>query len=191
MVQFKPYFSSPDPPPHKRAVTVQRCLRLTDVENVGLTVRHATFFEMLGNFSFGDYFKKEAIEWAWEFTTGVLGMPPERLHPSVYRDDQEAFDLWAKHIGLGAKRVVRLGEKDNFWGPAGGSGACGRARRSIGTRARGWAAAAPNALRGATARGTSSSGTWCSLNLTRPLPGNESRFPIAESIPGWGSSGSP
>src|SRR3989442_1584296 len=125
MVQFKPYFSSPDPPPHRRAVTVQRCLRLTDVENVGLTVRHATFFEMLGNFSFGDYFKKEAIEWAWELTTEVLAMPAERLYPSVYREDQEAFDLWAKHIGLGAKRVVRLGEKDNFWGPAGGSGACG------------------------------------------------------------------
>jgi len=125
MVPFKPYFSSPDPPPYRRAVTVQRCLRLTDVENVGLTVRHATFFEMLGNFSFGEYFKKEAIEWAWEFTTRVLGMPPERLHPSVYKDDQEAFDLWADHIGLGAKRVTRLGEKDNFWGPAGGSGACG------------------------------------------------------------------
>ena len=125
MVQFKPYFSSPDPPPHRRAVTVQRCLRLTDVENVGLTVRHATFFEMLGNFSFGDYFKKEAIEWAWEFTTNVLGMPADRLYPSVYREDDEAFDLWAKHMGLGAKRVTRLGEKDNFWGPAGGSGACG------------------------------------------------------------------
>ena len=80
---------------------------------------------MLGNFSFGDYFKKEAIEWAWEFTTQTLGMPADRLHPSVYREDQEAFDLWAKHIGLGPKRVVRLGEKDNFWGPAGGSGACG------------------------------------------------------------------
>ena len=125
MVQFKPYFSSPLPPPHRRAVTVQRCLRLTDVENVGLTVRHATFFEMLGNFSFGDYFKKEAIEWAWEFTTQVLGMPKERLYPSVYKEDQEAFDLWAKHIGLGPDRVTRLGEKDNFWGPAGGSGACG------------------------------------------------------------------
>ncbi len=125
MVQFKPYFSSPLPPPHRRAVTVQRCLRLTDVENVGLTVRHATFFEMLGNFSFGDYFKKEAIEWAWEFTTQVLGMPKERLWPSVYRDDDEAFDLWAKHIGLGADRVARLGETDNFWGPAGGAGACG------------------------------------------------------------------
>jgi alanyl-tRNA synthetase len=125
MVPFKPYYSSPLPPPTKRAVTVQRCLRLTDVENVGLTVRHATFFEMLGNFSFGDYFKKEAIEWAWEFTTQVLGMPPERLWPSVFREDDEAFDLWSKHIGLGAKRVVRLGEKDNFWGPAGGAGACG------------------------------------------------------------------
>ena len=125
MVQFKPWYSSPDPPPFRRAVTVQRCLRLTDVENVGLTVRHATFFEMLGNFSFGDYFKKEAIEWAWEFATQVLKMPPERLHPSVYKDDDEAFDLWAKHMGLGPKRVTRLGEKDNFWGPAGGSGACG------------------------------------------------------------------
>ncbi len=125
MVQFKPYYSSPLPPPTRRAVTVQRCLRLTDIENVGLTVRHATFFEMLGSFSFGDYFKKEAIEWAWEFTTRVLAMPPDRLRPSVYEEDDEAFDLWAKHIGLGAKRVVRLGEKDNFWGPAGGAGACG------------------------------------------------------------------
>jgi alanyl-tRNA synthetase len=125
MVQFKPLFSSPLAPPHRRAVTVQRCLRLTDVEQVGLTIRHGTFFEMLGNFSFGDYFKKEAIEWAWEFTTQVLGMPKERLYPSVFRDDQEAFDLWAQHIGLGADRVTRLGEKDNFWGPAGGSGACG------------------------------------------------------------------
>ena len=125
MVPFKPYYSSPLPPPTRRAVTVQRCLRLTDIENVGVTVRHATFFEMLGNFSFGDYFKKEAIEWAWEFSTQVLKMPPERLYPSVYRDDQEAFDLWAKHIGLGADRVTRLGDKDNFWGPAGGTGACG------------------------------------------------------------------
>jgi len=125
MVPFKPYYASPLPPPTRRAVTVQRCLRLTDIENVGLTVRHATFFEMLGNFSFGDYFKKEAIEWAWEFSTQVLGMPPERLWPSVYQDDEEAFDLWAKHIGLGAARVTRLGDKDNFWGPAGGQGACG------------------------------------------------------------------
>ena len=125
MVPFKSYYASPMTPPVRRAVTVQRCLRLTDIENIGLTVRHATLFEMLGNFSFGDYFKKEAIEWAWELTTGVLGMPPDRLYPSVFREDDEAFDIWARHIRLGADRVTRLGEKDNFWGPAGGSGPCG------------------------------------------------------------------
>src|SRR5881275_148696 len=125
MNQFRDHFLGKVKLDFTRATTCQKCLRTGDIDNVGRTAYHHTFFEMLGNFSFGDYFKKEAIEWAWEFTTGVLGMPPERLHPSVYRDDQEAFDLWAKHIGLGAKRVVRLGEKDNFWGPAGGSGACG------------------------------------------------------------------
>jgi alanyl-tRNA synthetase len=125
MVPFKSYYASPLAPPVRRAVTVQRCLRLTDIENIGLTVRHATMFEMLGNFSFGDYFKKEAIEWAWELITKVLGMDEARLHPSVFREDDEAFDLWTKHMGLDPKRVVRLGEKDNFWGPAGGSGPCG------------------------------------------------------------------
>jgi alanyl-tRNA synthetase len=125
MVPFKSYYASPMTPPVPRAVTVQRCLRLTDIENIGLTVRHATLFEMLGNFSFGDYFKKEAIEWAWELVTGVLGMAPDRLYPSVFREDDEAFDIWARHIRLGASRVTRLGEKDNFWGPAGGSGPCG------------------------------------------------------------------
>jgi len=125
MVPFKSYYASPLAPPVRRAVTVQRCLRLTDIENIGLTVRHCTLFEMLGNFSFGDYFKKEAVEWAWELTTGVLGMSADRLYPSVFREDDEAFDLWAKHMGLGAKRVTRLDEKDNFWGPAGGSGPCG------------------------------------------------------------------
>jgi alanyl-tRNA synthetase len=125
MVPFKSYYASPMAPPTRRAVTVQRCLRLTDIENIGVTVRHCTLFEMLGNFSFGDYFKKEAIEWAWELITVTLGMPKERLFPSVFREDDEAFDLWARHIGLGAERVTRLDEKDNFWGPAGGSGPCG------------------------------------------------------------------
>ncbi|HTM00281.1 MAG TPA: alanine--tRNA ligase [Candidatus Omnitrophota bacterium] len=125
MVPFKSYYASPVAPPTRRAVTVQRCLRLTDIENIGVTVRHCTLFEMLGNFSFGDYFKKEAIEWAWELITVTLGMPKERLFPSVFREDDEAFDLWAKHIGLGSARVTRLDEKDNFWGPAGGSGPCG------------------------------------------------------------------
>jgi len=135
MVQFKPYYSATDDVPYTRATSVQKCLRLTDLENVGLTPRHDTFFEMLGNFSFGPreqgaYFKEEAIAFAWEFVTRVLGLPPERIHASVFagegklpRDD-EAIALWRK-VGLPESRIVALGRKDNFWGPAGGRGACG------------------------------------------------------------------
>jgi alanyl-tRNA synthetase len=135
MVQFKPYYSASGDVPYTRAASVQKCLRLTDLENVGLTPRHDTFFEMLGNFSFGPreqgaYFKEEAIAFAWEFVTKVLDLPRERLYASIFagegnlpRDD-EAEALWRK-IGLPAGRIVALGRKDNFWGPAGGRGACG------------------------------------------------------------------
>jgi alanyl-tRNA synthetase len=126
MVQFKPYFSMPpEQLPYRRATTVQKCLRANDLESVGRTLRHHTFFEMLGNFSFGDYFKPEAIEWAWEFTTRVLGLDRNRLWISVYRDDDEAAELWRRIAGLEAARIVRLGREDNFWGPAGTTGACG------------------------------------------------------------------
>jgi len=128
MVQFKPLFSGA-PLEFKRAATVQKCLRAggkgSDLENVGKTLRHHTFFEMLGNFSFGDYFKEEAIAWAWEFIIDVLKMDKEKIWVSVYKDDDEAFELWAKKIGVKEDRIVRLGEEDNFWGPAGSSGACG------------------------------------------------------------------
>ncbi len=135
MVQFKPYFSAGDDVPYTRAVSVQKCLRLTDLERVGSTPRHDTFFEMLGNFSFGPkekgaYFKEQAIAFAWEFTTGVLGLPKDRLYASIFdgegglpRDD-EAAALWKK-MGLPENRIVPLGRADNFWGPAGGQGACG------------------------------------------------------------------
>ena len=135
MVQFKPYYSASGELPYARAVSVQKCLRLTDLENVGLTPRHDTFFEMLGNFSFGPtergaYFKEEAIAFAWEFVTGVLGLPQERLFASIFagegklpRDD-DAAALW-KQMGLRADHIVALGRADNFWGPAGGRGACG------------------------------------------------------------------
>jgi alanyl-tRNA synthetase len=130
MVQFKPYFQAPGELPYRRAVSVQKCLRLTDLESVGLTPRHDTFFEMLGNFSFGDYFKAEAIAWAWEYCVPVLGLPPEALFVSVFdgegglpRDD-EARALWRK-LGVPEKKIVGLGRKDNFWGPAGGTGPCG------------------------------------------------------------------
>ncbi|QJR22589.1 Alanyl-tRNA synthetase [Brevinematales bacterium NS] len=129
MVQFKQYYSRVVEPPFPCAATVQKCLRAggkgSDLENVGKTPRHHTFFEMLGNFSFGDYFKKEAIEYAYEFVTKVVKIPQEKLWVSVYQDDDEAFELWQKIGGFSADRIVRLGKKDNWWGPAGDEGACG------------------------------------------------------------------
>ncbi len=125
MVQFKPMFAGTVELEYTRAATVQKCLRTSDLENVGRTKRHLTFFEMLGNFSFGDYFKKEAIKFAWEYSTGVIGFPVKEIWVSIYEDDNEAFELWNKMIGVPAEKIVRLGKKDNFWGPAGDSGACG------------------------------------------------------------------
>jgi alanyl-tRNA synthetase len=126
MVQFKPFYASdPATLEFTRATTVQKCLRANDLESVGRTLRHHTFFEMLGNFSFGDYFKAEAIEWAWEYTRSFLDLDPKRLWVSIYLDDDEADALWKKISGLPAERIVRLGKEDNFWGPAGNTGACG------------------------------------------------------------------
>jgi alanyl-tRNA synthetase len=125
MVPFKDYFSGAKKSPSPRLVSVQKCLRTTDLEVVGKTKRHMSFFEMLGNFSFGDYFKKEAIEFAWEFSTQFLPFPKEKIWISIFENDDEAYDIWNKHIGVPAERIVRLGRADNFWGPAGESGACG------------------------------------------------------------------
>ncbi|NLN15844.1 MAG: alanine--tRNA ligase [Firmicutes bacterium] len=123
MVPFKPYFLGKEEPPSLRITTCQRCLRTLDIQNVGLTARHGTFFEMLGNFSFGDYFKKEAIEWAWEFTTQHLKFPPDKLWVTIYTDDDEAEAIWHKGIGVPIDRIVRLGREDNFWEI--GVGPCG------------------------------------------------------------------
>lgn len=125
MVQFKEYYTSPPPPGRRRAVTVQKCLRASDLELVGTSPRHHTFFEMLGNFSFGDYFKSEAAVWAWEFITSEMGISADRLSASVYEEDEEAHEIWIKEIGLPPNRVVALGEEDNWWGPAGLTGPCG------------------------------------------------------------------
>lgn len=128
MVQFKRVFTGEEERSYKRAVSIQKCLRAggkhNDLENVGYTARHHTFFEMLGNFSFGDYFKKEAIEMGWEFLTKVLLLPADRLYVSVYKKDDEAYELWEKTVGIPKERIVRLGEKDNFW-QMGDTGPCG------------------------------------------------------------------
>ncbi|HAV90871.1 MAG TPA: alanine--tRNA ligase [Eubacterium sp.] len=123
MAPLKPYFTGQEVPPRKRVTTCQKCIRTGDIENVGKTARHGTFFEMLGNFSFGDYFKDEAIEWSWEFLTEVVGIDPDRLYPSVYKDDDEAFDIWNKKIGIAKDRIFRFGKEDNFWEH--GAGPCG------------------------------------------------------------------
>ncbi len=123
MAPLKPFFTGEKPPPHPRVASCQKCVRTPDIEQVGVTARHATFFEMLGNFSFGDYFKKEAIAWAWELITEVYKIPVERLYVSIYQDDDESFSIWQDQIGLPPARIYRLGKEDNFWEI--GLGPCG------------------------------------------------------------------
>ena len=125
MAPMKPYFKGEQEPPRHRVCTCQKCIRTGDIENIGKTARHGTYFEMLGNFSFGDYFKKEAIAWSWEFLTSPqwVGIDPERLYPSIYVEDDEAFEIWNKDIGIPAERIFRFGKEDNFWEH--GAGPCG------------------------------------------------------------------
>ncbi len=123
MAPMKPYFKGEVEPPRRRVCTCQKCIRTGDIENIGKTARHGTYFEMLGNFSFGDYFKHEAIAWCWEFLTKVVGLEEGRLYPSIYENDEEAFEIWTKEIGVPADHIFRFGKKDNFWEH--GSGPCG------------------------------------------------------------------
>ena len=123
MAPLKPYFTGQEIPPRRRVCTCQKCIRTGDIENIGKTARHGTFFEMLGNFSFGDYFKTESLHWSWQFLTQVVGLDPDRLYPSIYLDDEEAFKIWNEEIGVPAERIFRFGREDNFWEH--GAGPCG------------------------------------------------------------------
>ncbi|MGM9640833.1 MAG: alanine--tRNA ligase [Faecousia sp.] len=123
MAPMKPYFKGEVEPPRRRVCTCQKCIRTGDIENIGKTARHGTYFEMLGNFSFGDYFKREAIHWSWEFLTKVVGLEEDRLYPSIYENDEEAFQIWHEEVGISADRIFRFGKSDNFWEH--GSGPCG------------------------------------------------------------------
>ena len=123
MAPLKPYFTGQEIPPRKRVTTCKKCIRTGDIDNIGKTARHGTFFEMLGNFSFGDYFKTEAIHWSWEFLTDVVGLDVDRLYPSIYEQDEEAFEIWNKEMGIPEERIFRFGKEDNFWEH--GAGPCG------------------------------------------------------------------
>ena len=131
MAPMKPFFTGEQEPPRRRVCTCQKCIRTGDIENIGKTARHGTYFEMLGNFSFGDYFKEEAIAWSWEFLTSPewVGLNPELLYPSIYENDEEAFEIWNKQIGIPQHKIVRLGKKDNFWEH--GSGPCGPCSETV------------------------------------------------------------
>ena len=177
MAPMKPWFTGEEEPPRHRVCTCQKCIRTGDIENIGKTARHGTYFEMLGNFSFGDYFKHEAIAWSWEFLTEVVGLEPDRLYPSIYLNDDEAFDIWNKEVGIPAERIFRFGKEDNFWEH--GSGPCGH------TVGRSTAAASPAAPWAATVTDTSRSGTTCSPSSTTMATATTPSSSRRTSTPAW------
>jgi alanyl-tRNA synthetase len=200
MVQFKDVFLGTDKRPYVRAASVQACLRAggkhNDLENVGYTARHHTFFEMLGNWSFGDYFKRESLKWAWELLTEVYKLPPERLLATVYEEDDEAYDIWTKEIGLPPERVIRIGDNkggryksDNFWMMA-DTGPAAPVRKSFTTTATTSPAARP-AARMKTVTASSRSGTTCSCSSTWRPTAASPNCPRPAWTPAWAWSAWP
>lgn len=200
MNQFKDVFLGFDKRPYTRATTAQKCIRAggkhNDLENVGYTARHHTFFEMLGNFSFGDYFKRDALKYAWELLTEHFKLPKDKLWATVYAEDDEAYDIWVKEIGLPAERVVRIGDNkgaryasDNFWmmGDTGPCGPCSEIFYDHGPEVAGGPRAAPTP----TATATSRSGTTSSCSSTAPKTARCTRCPSPAWTPAWGWSASP
>jgi alanyl-tRNA synthetase len=193
MVQFKNVFTGVEKRDYTRATTAQKSVRAggkhNDLDNVGFTARHHTFFEMLGNFSFGDYFKEQAIEYAWTLLTKEWALPREKLSVTVYQDDDEAFDLWKKIAGLSEDKIVRLGAKSNFWQMA-DTGPCGPNSEIFydhGDKYWGVLPARPKR----TVTGSSRSGTWCSCSSSRCPTAAASACPSPRLIPAWALSASP
>ena len=166
MAPMKPWFTGEEEPPRSRVCTCQKCIRTGDIENIGKTARHGTYFERLGNFSFGDYFKRDAIHWSCEFLTSPewVGLDPNRLYPSIYEEDEEAFEIWNKEMGIPEERIFRFGKADNFWEH--GSGPAVPAPRSTTTAVRSTAAVSPAAPWAASATAIWRSGTTCSPSST-------------------------
>ena len=185
MAPMKPYFKGEVTPPRRRVCTCQKCIRTGDIDNIGHTARHGTYFEMLGNFSFGDYFKHEAIAWCWEFLTKVCGLEEDRLYPSIYENDDEAFEIWNKEIGIPADRIFRFGKEDNFWEH--GSGPCGPCSEIYFDRGP-EAAASPAAPSAATATAIWRSGTTSSPSLTTTATATIPTSSRRTSTPAWASS---
>ena len=188
MAPMKPYFKGDKEPPRHRVCTCQKCIRTGDIENIGKTARHGTYFEMLGNFSFGDYFKHEAIAWSWEFLTSPdwVGLDPERLYPSVYEKDDEAFNIWRDEIGIPESRITRLGKEDNFWEH--GSGPCGPCSENYLTAARSTAAVSRTVRPAATATAIWRSGTTSFPSLTMTATATTLTSFRRISTPAWALS---
>ena len=165
MAPMKKFFLGQETPPRKRVTTCQKCIRTPDIERVGKTSRHGTYFEMLGNFSFGDYFKHEATAWAWEFITKELELPVDRLWISIYENDDETFDIWTKEIGIPADRIVRLGKEDNFWEI--GSDHAVPVPKSISTAGKNYGCGKPGCAVGCDCDRFVEFGILCFLSLTR------------------------
>ena len=201
MNQFKDVFLGFDKRPYTRATTSQKCVRAggkhNDLENVGYTARHHTFFEMLGNFSFGDYFKHDAIQYAWELLTDVFKLPKDKLRVTVYAEDDEAYDIWTKDIGMPAERMIRIGDNkgaryasDNFW-MMGDTGPCGPCTEIFYDHGAGYSRRPARQRRMKTATVTSKSGTTCSCSSTATRRASCTRCPSPAWIPAWGWSASP
>ena len=184
MAPMKPYFKGEVTPPRRRVCTCQKCIRTGDIDNIGHTARHGTYFEMLGNFSFGDYFKHEAIAWCWEFLTKVCGLEEDRLYPSIYENDDEAFEIWNKEIGIPADRIFRFGKEDNFWEH--GSGPCGPCSEVYYDRGEKYGCGKPPSA--ATATAIWRSGTTSSPSLTTTATATIPTSSRRTSTPAWASS---